>query len=194
MGADASPLVGRDAELRAIEQALSTVASGRWRAVGVLGEPGIGKSRLLGELGVRAAARGALVLAGRAAELERDVPFALWVEALGAHVAAAPDQALAELGEDGLADLAVALPAVARSTGVAPAPAVERHRVARAVRALLDGWARRRPVTVLLDDVHWADPASADVIALLLHRGTRTGVLLALAARSGRATALEDAL
>ena len=48
-----------------------------------------------------------------------------------------------------------------------------------------------RPLTVLLDDVHWADPASADVIALLLHRPPEGAVLLALAARAGRAPALE---
>ena len=49
-------------------------------------------------------------------------------------------------------------------------------------------------MTLLLDDVHWADPASADVIALLLHRPPEGAVLLALAARTGRAPALEARL
>jgi hypothetical protein len=100
---------------------------------------------------------GHLVLAGRAAELERDVPFALWVDAFEGRVG--PELLV---GMDGgqLADLAVALPAVA---GAAQA-AVERHRVARAVRALLARLAAARPVTVLLDDVQWADPASGDVV------------------------------
>ncbi len=57
-----------------------------------------------------------------------------------------------------------ALPLVGRE-----APTVECHRVARALRALLEGLARPCAVTVLLDDVHRADPASADVIALLAH-------------------------
>jgi predicted ATPase len=69
-------LVGRDAELRVLERALEVVEGGGSRAIGIVGEPGIGKSRLLGELGGRAAERGHVVVAGRAAELERDVPFA----------------------------------------------------------------------------------------------------------------------
>jgi predicted ATPase len=71
-------LVERDAELRVLERALEAVEGGSSPAVGIVGEAGIGKSRLR-ELGDRAAARGHVVLAGRAAELERDVPFALWV-------------------------------------------------------------------------------------------------------------------
>jgi DNA-binding NarL/FixJ family response regulator len=181
-------LVGRDSELHALERALELVERGEPRAVGIVGEPGIGKSRLLGALGAQAVERGHRVAGGRAAELERDVPFALWVDALDGHLSA---DALRGMPDDELADLAVALPAVARMTGVAPAAAVERHRVARAVRGLLARLAAQRPLTLLLDDVHWADPASADVIALVLHRPPSGAVLLALATRTGRAPALE---
>ena len=184
-------LVGRDAELRVLKRALESVEGGGSRAVGIVGEPGIGKSRLLGELGGRAAERGHTVVAGRAAELERDVPFALWGDALDDHLVAA---VLEGVAADEVADLAVALPAVGRMTAVVPAVAIERHRVARAVRRLLARLAASSPVTLLLDDVHWADPASADVIALLLHRPPEGAVLLALAARSGRAPALEARL
>ena len=194
MSVGALPLVGREMELGVLERALEAVGAGRSWVVGLVGEPGIGKSRLLGELSDRSAERGHLVFAGRATELERDVPFALWVEALDAHVRGAAGGALLGLEAEQLADLAVALPAVARVSGVAPAPTVERHRVARAVRALLEGWAATRPVTVLLDDVHWADPASGDAIALLLHRPPSAGVLFALAARTGRAPGVEGAL
>ena len=186
-------LVGRDAELRVLERALDAVDGGASRAIGIVGEPGIGKSRLLGAVAARAAQRGHVVLAGRAAELEHDVPFALWVDALDAHVSARAPEVLDGMAADELADLAVALPAVARAGAVLPA-AVERHRVARAVRALLPRLAKARPLTLLLDDVHWADPASADVIALLLHRPPEGAVLLALATRSGRAPGLEPRL
>ena len=194
MSAAAPPLVGRDAELRALERALERTGGGTSQALGISGEPGIGKSRLLGELGRRAASRGHLVAAGRAAELERDVPFALWVEALDDHIVRAGREALAGLGEDLLAELAVALPSVARVAGVAPAMTGERHLVARAVRGLLERMAAARPVTVLLDDVHWADPASVDVITLLLHRLPEGAVLLAMTTRTGRSPAVEDAL
>ena len=131
-------LVGRDAELRALERALDTLAGGGSRALGIVGEPGIGKSRLLGELGRRAADRGHLVLTGRATELERDVPYAVWLGAIDDHVAARGGAAVVgDMAADELADLAVALPAIARIAAVAPAAAIERHRVARAVRGLL---------------------------------------------------------
>jgi len=174
-----------------LERALAAVEAHGARAVGVWGEPGIGKSRLLGELAARAGERGHLVLAGSAAELERDAPFALWIDALDGHV---DGEALAGMSREQVAELAVALPAAGRVAGVAPAGAVERHRVGRAVRALLERLAAARPVTLLLDDAHWADPASADVIALLLHRPPEAAVLLALAARTRRAPWLDAAL
>ena len=187
-------LVGRAAELRIVEAALDTAEAGTSRSLGVLGEPGIGKSRLLDELARRAAQRGHLVVAGRAAELERDVPFALWVDALDGRIADLPADALRAIGDERLADLAVALPAIEHVCDVTPSPGVERHRVARAVRGLLEALAARGPVTVLLDDVHWADPASADVVALLLHRPPAGAALLTLAARTGRAPSIEEAL
>ena len=187
-------LLERHAELRVLDHALEVVEGGSSRAVGIVGEAGIGKSRLLAELGDRAAARGHAVLAGRAAELERDVPFALWVAALDDHLRERGMAVLEGMTEDELADLAVALPAVPQTGAAAPAVAVERHRVARAVRGLLARSAAAGPVTLLLDDVHWADPASADVISLLLHRPPQGAVLLALAARTGRAPALQARL
>jgi predicted ATPase len=193
MGVTAPPLVGREEELRVIERAFDAVGGGRSRAIGVAGEPGIGKSRLLAEMAARASQRSHLAVGGRAAELERDVPFSLWVEALDEEVARGGEKLLAGIGAERLADLAVALPAVARVAGVEPAATGERHRVARAVRALLEQLAAARPLSVLLDDVQWADPASADVIGLLLHRLPEAGVLLALGARTGRAPVLEDA-
>src|SRR5687768_3071649 len=77
-----SVLVGRREELAAFQRALAEVEGGRARVVALRGEPGIGKSRLLAELAGRARGRGLLVLEGRAAELERDLPFALLMDAL----------------------------------------------------------------------------------------------------------------
>jgi AAA ATPase-like protein len=130
-------LVGRGAELRVFERALAGLDGGRRSWVGLLGEPGIGKSRLLRELGERARARGYVVLEGRVAELERDVPYALWVDALDDRVS----RAGAAVSEEELVALSAALPV--RSGTSAPAT-VERHRVARAVRALLERLAETR--------------------------------------------------
>jgi DNA-binding CsgD family transcriptional regulator len=185
-------LVGRREELAVLGRALEEVEHGPARAVGLRGEPGIGKSRLLAELAARAEGRGHLVLAGRAAEFERDLPFALLIDTLDRRLATEPPR---RLDDEHLAQLAMVLPAVAGMPGVEPPPSPDgRHHVARAVRALLELWARQRPVTVLLDDVQWADAASEDILALLLHRPPPTRVLVALAARAGRAPDLEAAL
>src|SRR5262245_29922330 len=106
MGVTAPPLFGREEELRVIERALEGAS-----ATAVAGEPGIGKARLLAELAARASERGHLTVGGRAAELERDVPFSLWVEALDEEVAHGGDELLAGIAAERLPDLAVALPA-----------------------------------------------------------------------------------
>ncbi len=196
MAQGASVLVGRRDELAALEHLLGEVERGETRAVGLRGEPGIGKSRLLGELASAARDRGWRVLAGRAAELESDLPFALLVDAFDS-IGNADDlaHAVRGLGSEHQGDLVAVLPGIGLAPGVEAAPSSgERHRVARAVRALLDQLATERPLALLLDDVHWADPASTDVLALLLHRLPRGRVLLALTARSGRAPELEAAL
>jgi DNA-binding CsgD family transcriptional regulator len=185
-------LVGRRHELGILERALAAVERGPARAVGLRGEPGIGKSRLLSELASRAEERGHLVLEGRATELERDLPYALLIDAFDRQLASDPPR---RLDDEHLGQLAAVLPTVAGMPGVEPAPSPDgRHRVARAIRALLELLCGPQPVTVLMDDVQWADPASADVVALLLHRPPPTRVLLALATRAGRAPDLEAAL
>jgi ATP/maltotriose-dependent transcriptional regulator MalT len=175
-----------------LDRALAAVERGPSRAVGLRGEPGIGKSRLLAELASRAEERGHLVLTGRATELERDLPFALLIDAFDRHLANDPPR---RLDDEHLAQLAAVVPAVAGMPGVEAAPSPDgRHGVARAVRALLQLLAVEHPVTLLFDDVQWADAASADVLALLLHRPPPTRLLLALATRAGRAPDLEAAL
>src|SRR4051794_9388124 len=75
-------LVGRAAELASIERSLEALRDGGSDAVVLVGEPGIGKTRLLRELAARAEQRGYLVLPGSGSELERDLPFSVFVDAL----------------------------------------------------------------------------------------------------------------
>ena len=82
----AEPLVGRAEELRALEAALDRLPG----AVELVGEPGIGKTRLLAELERIADDRGCLVLSGSASELERDLPFWVFVDALEDYVRGLP--------------------------------------------------------------------------------------------------------
>lgn len=188
-------LAGRDTELAAQRQALADVRAGTPRALALVGDAGIGKSALLRAL--RADAGELLLLTAGASEHEADVPFGPVVDALDAHVATLHPRRLASLGEDRVAELAAVLPGVARHTG-APADGVgpaERFRLHRAVGALLDLLARERPVVLVLDDVHWADDATVELLTHLLRRPPAAPHLLALAMRpAGPAERLLDAL
>ena len=81
------PLVGRDRELEVLEGLLGQAKRGAPQFAQVTGEPGIGKSSLLAELGRRANEDGWLVLSGRCAELEREIPFGLVIDAFDAYLA-----------------------------------------------------------------------------------------------------------
>jgi hypothetical protein len=150
------------------------------------GEPGIGKTRLLEELAELAAERGALVLSGRGAQLESDLPFGVWVDALDDHVAALGLERLRRMLGERVEELARVLPSAAGDARPAPfASPVERFRCHRAVRTLLEGIAAAQPVAVLLDDLHWADGASLELLDHLLRRPPRARLLVAMAFRPG---------
>ena len=186
-GARAEPLVGRRQELAGLEAALDRLRSPGARWLALSGEPGTGKTRLLTELVARAQARDQLVLVGRGSELERELPFGIWVAALDDHVATlGPDRVEALVG-DRAAELARVLPSAAGSRDVALGGLQdERFRAHRAVRALLAGLAARTPVVLVLDDVHWADEASLELIVHLLRRPAPARILTALAFREGQ--------
>src|SRR5690348_10766377 len=83
-----SPLVGRDGELRTFADAVDAAVGGDFRFLAVVGEPGVGKSRLLAELSALATDRGLTTLSGRAAEFEQIMPFSVLVDALDDHLEA----------------------------------------------------------------------------------------------------------
>jgi DNA-binding NarL/FixJ family response regulator len=178
-------LVGRGPELAALDGALACLAGGVGGAWRVSGEPGIGKSRLLDEAGRRAAASGALLFEGRAAELERDFPFGVFVDALDPYLASLDQSALRALSEEHRRLLALVFPALAGAEGQEALVAQERFRCYRAVAELLGVLAARRPLVLSLDDVQWADAASLELLDHLLRRTPRAPVLLLLAHRAG---------
>jgi ATP/maltotriose-dependent transcriptional regulator MalT len=180
-------IVGRRRELAAIGTALGRLSGRRGGWLVLSGEPGIGKTRLLRELRDRSEAAGHMVLAGRAAEFERELPFAVWIDALDGAVASLGEARVESLVGDRLGELSRVLPALAGPEG-APVAGVqdERFRAYRAVRALLEGLAAGRAVVIVLDDLHWADDASLELLAHMLRRAPRGKVLVALAYRAGQ--------
>jgi ATP/maltotriose-dependent transcriptional regulator MalT len=184
MSALASQLVGRTDELGFLDQVLDQLDRGRPSAVDVVGEPGIGKTRLLQEFGARAELRGYLVLSGSASELERDLPFSVFVDAVDEYVEGLEARNLATLDGDVRHELAHVFPSLSTlASGRETAPQDERYRAHRAVRALLEQLARTRPLVLVLDDFHWADSASVELLGALLRRPPAAAVLVALALR-----------
>ncbi len=180
----ANHFVGRGPELQQLEDALDELVGGRSGAVEVVGAAGMGKTRLLGELAARADARGHIVLSGSGADLERDLAFWVFVDALDEYVESVEPRRLANLDADVRAELAHVFPSL---TGLGRGEVVglqdERYRTNRAVRELLERLAATKPMVLILDDVHWADPASVDLLASLLHRPPAAAVLIVLGMR-----------
>jgi DNA-binding CsgD family transcriptional regulator len=159
-------LVGRRSELAALRRLVDM--AGAPTAAEIVGDPGIGKTRLLDELAEHARRCGRLVLRGRAAEFEGRMPFGLVADALDDVDPAALQ------GEDlGLV----------RSLRTGPAEPVERYRVHRAVCALLEALARPSGLVLILDDMHWADDGSIELVEYLLRHPVRGRVLLVVAHR-----------
>jgi predicted ATPase len=102
--------VGRTSELALLDDALAGLAQGAARAIEVVGPAGIGKTRLLAELAAKAEDRGHLVLTGTGAELEQDLPFWVFVDALDEYVEGLDPRRLERLGERVRAELGQVLP------------------------------------------------------------------------------------
>ena len=182
MAQPADQLVGRTAELGVIGTALAELERRKFGALELRGEPGMGKTRLLMELTSRGDGLGHLVLSGSAAEFETDLPFWVFVDALDEYLQSLEQRRLDALEPDTLTDLAAVFPALHPATGGAPGGG-ERYRVHRAVRQLLETLAATKPLVLVLDDLHWADPASLELLGALLRRPPEAPVLLAVALR-----------
>ena len=163
-----SDFVGRERELRILESLLDEAASSSGRGAMLVGEPGIGKTRLARELAAVARAGGAAVLWGTCAERETR-PFGPWVEAASEHVAAArPAELRAHLGTS-LPVLAELVPALAErlpdlAAPIELAPSASRVRAYEALSRLLLDAAAGSPLVLVLDDLQWADAASLDLL------------------------------
>lgn len=171
-------LVGRRTELAAVERALEAVRGGETRVLAVVGEAGIGKSALLAA--TAEAASPMLVVAERAAEHERGVPFAFAAEALERHTASLHPALLQTVWHEA----GISMPATRCAEGLNSA---ERYRIHRAQRAIVELLGRSRPVVLVLDDLQWADEASVELLVHMLRRPAAVAHLVAFAARPGPA-------
>ena len=160
------PFVGRDRELARLAGVLEDAAAGSGRIVALAGEPGIGKTRLAGELAAAAAARGVRVVGGRCHEQAGAPPYWPWVQILRG---LAPDG-----GGGDLADLVPELPGAGQHAD----PRQAQFRLFDAIASHLSATCRSGPVLAILDDAHWADPDSLRLLEFLAGELASTALLL----------------
>jgi tetratricopeptide (TPR) repeat protein len=183
------PLVGRRDALHTFEQTLDEMVGGRSQFVAVVGEPGAGKTRLLGELAAAAARRDLVTLSGRTGEFEQEMPLGVVVDALDDRLEMCEGWVRDRLGTAPARLLAAVFPSL--STAIADDPVLAgpdvsrlaRYQVYRAVRRLLEELATSSGLVLILDDIHWADEASVQLLVHLLRHAPRGRVLVAVAYR-----------
>ncbi|MFF9801041.1 ATP-binding protein [Streptomyces rochei] len=163
-----SPLVGREDELARLTGVLERARAGEARAVLIAGDAGVGKTRTLDEVAGRAAAAGTTVLTGHCVDLgDVGLPYLPFTEILG--VLAADERFAAVLAAHPVAD---------RLLGAGPQDAEGRDGTTRSrlrlfedVAALLADLSDVAPLLLVLEDLHWADQSSRDLLRFLLSRG-----------------------
>ncbi|ANS62693.1 LuxR family transcriptional regulator [Streptomyces lincolnensis] len=159
-----TPLIGRDDELARLTGVLSRARGGVARAVLVAGDAGVGKTRVLDEVAGVASRAGMTVLAGHCVDLgDVGLPYLPFTEALGV------------LAADGrFAEVLAAHPVVERLLGGgadATRDVGGRLRLFEGIAGLLADAADIAPLLLVLEDLHWADQSSRDLLRFLLSRG-----------------------
>jgi DNA-binding SARP family transcriptional activator/tetratricopeptide (TPR) repeat protein len=196
------PFTGRQKELERLHHKLEAAHSGTGGLAFLVGEPGIGKTRLLEEFTVRACAAGARVLSGRCFEGDFALPFGPFSEAISSYAKSCNAEALREdLGSFG-AVVAKIVPELRERFPDLPQPAAlspeeERFRLLDAVGQVLWALSRRAPLVLVLDDLHWADGGTLALLRYLARFLQHHRVLLLGAYRDvelGRQAALADTL
>jgi tetratricopeptide (TPR) repeat protein len=175
-------LVGRAAELARLASALDRAAAGEPCAVMVAGEAGVGKTRLLTEFARHAEAAGGTVLTGGCLDVgEGTLLYAPVVEALRSLVAALDRDDLERVLGGARRELSRLVPELG---GLGPEPvATAPSRLFELLLGVLHRLAERGPVVIVIEDLHWADRSTRDLVGFLV-RNLRGGVALVLSYRT----------
>jgi class 3 adenylate cyclase len=170
-----SPFVGRDAEGAALRSALEQALNGQGRAIGIVGDPGVGKSRLVHEFVAACGARGLPVASTRCVAHRRDVALlpmlALYRDLFGI-AERDPAQLARERIETAMVSLdpaiAADLPLLLEFLGVADAerplapldPEVHQRRLLALMRRVVKARSRHEATVLVVEDLHWIDDAT----------------------------------
>ena len=165
-----SPMFGRDREMQRLIQAWEASAAGRSQFVLVAGEAGIGKSRLVEHLRVWCGRQRVTTVGARAYEAEGAVPYGPIVDVLRSEVVRGSFEMLEPMWRDELARLLPELPASPSAAADVHGDGARRRLFEAIGRALL---ASGRPLVLTVDDVHWCDADSLDLLEFIVRFGAQ---------------------
>jgi len=172
--------VGREPELELLRRVLATAREGRGGMALIGGEPGVGKTSLARAFAQHADAAGALVLWGRGYEGGWLPPYTPWRETLSGIARVTERFHLETI----FPDIAFDLSAGADGDGLSPEPAPgldrdeARFRLHDEIARVLRDAASRQPLVIVLDDLHWADGGSLELLRHIVHFGLDAPILL----------------
>jgi DNA-binding CsgD family transcriptional regulator/tetratricopeptide (TPR) repeat protein len=166
---DEAPLVGRSAELALLSKTIGEAAKGAGRAVFIVGEGGIGKTRLAAAAAERAAKQGWNVAVGRAYPVETGVPYALFSDALLPLVRKLDPATLTVLTRGGASDLGYLFPNLGASPDRDRAkagadPSEIKARLLWNFTQFLGRLSTKQPLFVLMENLQWADASSLELL------------------------------
>ncbi|TNM66953.1 hypothetical protein FHN55_11945 [Streptomyces sp. NP160] len=186
-------LVGRAAEVDACTAAWRTALSGRPTAVAVVGEAGIGKTRLAEEVGQRASAGGAELVWGRCLDGGGSAAYAPWRQVVQALADSRGPESVARASAGRGAGALVLLPGAGGASAAVPAasPEVARTHLFEGVTAFLEVLAAERPLLLVLEDLHWADPETVQLTEHVVSRAARAPLCALLTVRDPEPGAAE---
>jgi hypothetical protein len=176
-------LVGRDRELTLLRQAFEGASRSSGRVIALIGEAGIGKTRLAQEFARSVVERGGRVLLGRCYESEQILPFGPWVDAVRrGRVLDLPEAS----GLDRIwrIELARLFPEIADAEIHQRSEPTDYLRLFESMARLFAAVAPRQPMLLLFEDLHWADEMSLRLLAFIARRVPHWRVLVVLTARS----------
>ncbi|WP_431277738.1 helix-turn-helix transcriptional regulator [Leifsonia poae] len=180
--ASSPSMIGREPDLVALREELDAVATGQPRVVVIGGEAGIGKTRLLDEFRVEAAQK-AIVLNGRSVDLGSDgAPYAPFTGILRQLIDDVGLDAVVEAAGPGSGVLSLLLPELSLETGVPARTGAER--LYELVTVLFENISSNRMLVVVIEDIHWADTATLELIRFVVRMMDGGRFLLLLTYRS----------
>jgi DNA-binding CsgD family transcriptional regulator len=176
-------MVGRESELGVLEAALAGNAAGNGRVLLVAGDAGIGKTALLRAFVARARSARAAVLVGECSESGAARPFGPFVEILRSALATFPADVVEKSLQSHARELLRLMPERTGAHIEMPSSVTERFQIHESFAMFFTDLARSKPLVLAVDDVHFADPATFELLPYLARRLRDDPVLIVLTHR-----------